>query len=79
MKVRELIQWLAAFEDQDADVEVVQHKSGRDYYEQGGTARAVAFDPEKYAEYTDFRDNQFVKPDAPYYNTRTLLLGELDG
>ena len=78
MKVRELIQWLATFEDQDADVEVVEHSRGTGYYDQGGTARVVAFDPEKHTTYTDLRGNQFVKPEAPHYEARTLLLGEVD-
>lgn len=78
MKVRELVQWLAAFEDQDADVEVVQHSSGIGYYDQGGNARVVKFDPARHADYTDLRGNPHIKPDAPYYNARTLLLGELD-
>ena len=78
MKVKELVDWLAAFDDQDADVEVVQHTSGTGYYDQGGNASLVAFDPSKNAEYTDMRGNPHVKPDAPYYNARTLLLGELN-
>ena len=78
MKVRELIQWLAKVQDQDAEVEVVMHSRGTGYYDQGGTASAVAFDPEKHATYTDLRGNTYIKPDAPYYNARTLLLGELD-
>lgn len=78
MKVKELVEWLAAFEDQDAEVEVVRHTSGGGYYDQGGNASSVAFDPSSHAEYTDMRGNQFVKPDAPYYNSRTLLLGELN-
>ena len=78
MKVKELVEWLAAFEDQDADVEVVQHTGGTGYYDQGGNASLVAFDPSKHAEYTDMRGNPHVKPDAPYYNARTLLLGELN-
>ena len=77
MKVRELIEWLSTIEDQDADVEVVQHALGARYYEQGGTASAVIFDPDKHATYTDLRGNKYIKPDAPYYNSRTLLLGEL--
>ncbi len=78
MKVRELIEWLTAFEDQDAEVEVVQHFSGKNYYDQGGYVRAVPFDPNRYATYTDLRGNPFIKPDAPYYEARTLLLGEFD-
>ena len=78
MKVKDLVQWLAAFEDQDADVDVVSHSSGTGHYDQGGNATAAAFDPEKHATYTDLRGNPYVKPDATYYNTRTLLLGELN-
>lgn len=79
MKVRELVQWLAEFEDQDADVEVVSHTSGTGHYDQGGNASLVAFDPSKHADYTDLRENPHIKPDAPYYNARTLLLGEMLG
>ena len=75
--VSDLIRWLQT-QDQGALVEVVQHTSGRGYYDQGGNATEVAFDP-SLTTYTDFRGNQFVKPDAPYYNTRTLLLGETNG
>lgn len=42
MKVRELIQWLATFEDQDAEVEVVEHSSGLASYNHevsGGVSR----------------------------------------
>ncbi len=78
MKVRELIQWLGTFEDQDAEVEVVKHSRGTGYCDQGGNARVVAFDPEKHTTYTDLRGNPYVKPDAPYYEARTLLLGEVD-
>ena len=78
MKVKELVQWLAAFADQDADVGVVSHTSGTGYYDQGGNATRMAFDPAKHAEYTDMRGNPHVKPDAPCYNARTLMLGELN-
>jgi hypothetical protein len=78
MKVKELVEWLAAFEDQDAEVEVVRHTHGSGYYDQGGNASSVPFDPASHVEYTDLRGNQFVKPDAPHYNARTLLLGELN-
>ena len=78
MKVRELITLLADFEDQDAEVEVVEHSSGTGYYDQGGNACLARFDPAKHMSYTDLRGNPHVKPDAPYYNARTLLLGEID-
>ena len=78
MKVKELVQWLSSFEDQDAEVEVVQHSRGSDHYEQGGTASVVKFDPLRHTDYTDMRGNPHVKPDASYYNARTLLLGEMN-
>jgi hypothetical protein len=78
MKVRELRQWLADLEDQDAEVEVVEHSSGTGYYDQGGNAKVVPFNPERHATYTDMRGNPHVKPDAPYRDARTLLLGEID-
>jgi hypothetical protein len=78
MKVREFVQWLAAFHDQDADVEVVRHTRGTGYYDQGGNASAELFDPEKHAEYTDLRGNPHVAPGAPWENAHTLLLGELN-
>lgn len=65
MTVQEFIQWLSLFEDQDAQVEVVQHSCGTGYYDQGGTACVVAFDPEKHATYADLQGNR-------------LLLGEVD-
>lgn len=66
MTVQEMIQWLSSFEDQDAEVEVVKHSRGTGYYDQGGTARVVAFDPQKHAIYADLQGNW------------TLLLGEID-
>ena len=75
MTVREMAAWFAAFEDQDAIVEVVDYNSSDGFHQQGGICRAVEFDPEVHIEYTDFRGNQFVKPDAPYYNRRTVFIG----
>jgi hypothetical protein len=76
MKVRELVEWLQAFDDQDAEVEVVSHQSRGGYYEQGGTACTVTFDPREHADYTDLRGNRFVPTSA---QTRTLLLGVFGG
>ena len=78
MKVHELVKWLAAFKDQDADVLVVRHTNGTGYYDQGGNSTEVTFQPDKYAEYTDMRGNPHVPPGATYENSRTLLLGELN-
>lgn len=77
MKVHELAEWLKAFPDQDADVLVVEHSDGYGYYDQGGNACETEFDLEKHVEYTDMRGNQFVTPEKPYYNQRTLLLGAM--
>lgn len=79
MKVREVVAWLAAFPDQDADLEVILHQDAGGYYSQGGTAMTVRFDPAEHAQYTDLRGNPHVPPDAPYKDSRTLLLGVLRG
>lgn len=79
MKVRELVEWLAKFPDQDATVEVLECVPGRGYYQQGGVTNRAAFDPEKHAEYTDMRCNPYTPADAPYKDSRTLLLGINDG
>ena len=81
MNVKELIYWLQT-QDEEAIVQVVIHERGTGYYDQGGNAHIADFDlsetqyncPSHY-EYTDFRGNQFVKEDTPYYNKRFLLLG----
>jgi hypothetical protein len=78
MKVRELIAWLQAFPDQDATVEVLHCTTGQPYYQQGGVTGAVEFDPEKHAEYTDMRGNQWAKG-KPWENSHTLLLGLNEG
>ena len=78
MKVREMVQWLAAFEDQDAEVEVLEHSHGVGYYDQGGTVQVVPFSPEEHATYTDMRGNRFVEPGDRWKNRRTLLLGKHD-
>lgn len=84
MIVSEFIDWLKT-QDQGAVVEILYHTSGTGYYDQGGTVSVKEFDPpeEGYScpmhfEYTDYRGNQFVKEDAPWYNKRTLLLGTKD-
>lgn len=45
MTVRELIEWLKQYPNQDANVRVVVHRDSHDYYLQGGVARWVDFDP----------------------------------
>ena len=70
MNVRELIEWLTKFNDQDAVVKVVAHQRGSGYYDQGGIAVEAEFNPELHTEYYDGRFGR-SKP--------TLLLGEIDG
>lgn len=77
MTVREFIRWLES-QDQEATVRVVQHTSGKGYYDQGGNASEVDFTPEL-SEYTDLRGNPHITPNKSYYNQRTLLLGEING
>ena len=74
MTVKEFIKWLKK-QDQEAIIECVVHDKSGGYYEQGGTATLKEFAPDL-SDYTDFRGNQFVKPDAPNYNKRFLLIGE---
>lgn len=78
MNVRELIAFLETIEDQDAEVMVVEHKSGTGYYDQVGSASEVSFDEKVHIEYTDFRGNRFVKPEQDFYNKRYLLIGAKD-
>ena len=79
MRVREFIEWLAQFPDQDATVEVLECRPGSPYFQQGGVTSSVEFDPEKHAEYTDLRGNPWIKDDDPYKDAHTLLLGLNDG
>jgi hypothetical protein len=78
MKVRDFIEWLKT-QEQDATVEVISHKNGRGYYEQGGTAYNVEFDPEKHVDICDLRGNSQITPDKSYYNSVTILIGEYNG
>ena len=77
MNVSQLIEFLKT-QDQGAEVVIVEHTSVDGHYEQGGRATETAFDKDTHVEYTDFRGNQFVKPEAKYYNKRYLLLGAMD-
>ena len=79
MTVRQMIEWMSTFEDQDAIVEIVCHSEGRCYYTQGGNADAMEFNPEQHVEYTDLRGNQFVRESDPRYNRRSVLFGIMNG
>lgn len=73
MTVAEFVEWLKT-QDQAAEVWVVEHASGKGYYDQGGRARQVAFDPAKHAEHSDYSHLQIEGQAAT-----ELLLGVLDG
>lgn len=74
MTVAELIEWLKT-QDQGATVEVIQGKRGRGY--DGGDSYYTREFTTALSDYTDMRGNPYTKPDASYYNQRTLLLGEM--
>ena len=78
MKVHEFIKLLQEFEDQDADITVVEHSSGGGYYDQGGNCKETPFNKEDHLDYVDMRGNPHTPKDAPYYNSRTLLIGIMD-
>jgi hypothetical protein len=65
--VSELIEWLKT-QDQEAIVQVLVRSQFGDYCSEED------FDI-PFSEYTDFRGNQFVKPEHEYFNKRYLLLG----
>lgn len=70
MTVADLIEWLKT-QDQSATVYVVSHSGCIGYYDQGGTAQTVVFDPTRHAEHTDLsRDGQ---------PATELLLGVFEG
>lgn len=79
MNVGELIEWLQEFPDKGATIEVLECKHGEGYYDQGGVTHSTGFDPDKHADYTDLRGNPHIPDDAPYKDSRTLLLGSNDG
>ncbi len=76
MKVREFIEWLAAFEDQDADVEALNCFEGDGFGPSDCDVWPVLFNPREHAEYIDMRWKPDIKPNNPSYNTRTLRLGQ---
>ena len=79
MTVRQMIEWMSTFEDQDAIVEVVVHREGRDYYSQGGEAETEEFNPDYHVEYTDFRNNQYIDENRVNYNRRSVVFGVYNG
>ncbi len=78
MTVAEFIAWLQTHPDPEATVEVVEHSTGKGYYDQGGNIRVVDFSPEVHADYIDLRGNSMIAPGMPYYGKRTLLIGAIE-
>ena len=72
MTVADLITFLQT-QDPTAQVEVIEHTAGRGYYDQGGNAREVPFDPVKHTNLTDYTRPTFAS--LPCYGTKVLLLG----
>ena len=58
MIVSELIEFLTLL-NQNAIVEVLEHKAGTGYYDQGGTCRTVEFNP-VYSEYYDCNGKAYL-------------------
>ena len=69
MKVSEFIEWLKT-QDQEAKVEVLVHRSGNGYYDQGGNTYVYDFNPldTEHFEYNNF----------PTLNVRDLRIGTMD-
>lgn len=72
MTVAELIEWLKT-QDEGATVYVLKGERGRAW--EGDHYSFERFTP-SLSEYADMRGNQFVKPGAPHFNSRSLYLGE---
>lgn len=78
MNRKEFQEWLDQFpEDTEIEVQVQQEASACQSY---GACHEVPFQGVKFEQYdyTDFTNNQFVKPGAPYYGKRVLVLGQGD-
>lgn len=73
MIVAEMIEWLKT-QDQSATVYVVSHSGCIGYYDQGGTAQTVVFDPTRHAEHTDY--SHLSRDGQP---ATELLLGVFEG
>ncbi len=72
MTVAEMINWLKT-QDQDTEVHVVCHMNGTGYYDQGGTATTVAFDPNNHVDRRDA-----ITVNGKFYE-KELLLGVYEG
>lgn len=91
MNRKQFQKWLDQF-DEECIIECVIHSRGSGYYDQGGNATVVTFDPEMHFghgskmtwcekdhfEYTDFRNNRFVKEDQPHFGKQLLRIGAFE-
>ena len=80
MKVQELIEWLKNF-NQNAEVVTVEHLSSGSYYEQGGVAYIVPFDPEvpQEFEFSLYKHGKTWEYEVDTKGNATLLLGVYNG
>lgn len=74
MIVAEFIKWLET-QDQEAEVLVVYHMGGRDYYEQGGTIEQVEFKPEPASEQNNW--TQYFEAYTDSKGHKTILIGSV--
>jgi len=70
--VAEFIAYLQT-QDQEAIVNVLEGKPTYGY--EGPTYAFTELNIEEHIDYSDLRGNQFVKPDASYFNQRFLYIG----
>lgn len=79
MIVKDFIKWLET-QDQEAIVEILVHSGVGSYCMQGGECFAYDFDPEntEHWDYTDFRNNPYIRPDSESYNKRFLQIGTMN-
>lgn len=74
MNIKEFKEWLNQFPD-DTIVEVIETI---DMNYNGTAVTTTEFMGEEYTDYelTDYTDNQFVKPNSPWYGKRFIKLGK---
>lgn len=75
MKVSEFISILQKFEDQDAEVFVVDHHQSTHYFYSGGSITEAMFDPKVHMNYVDYRGDPFIKDSDEFFDRTTLLIG----
>ena len=74
MNVKEFKEWISQFPD-DTIVEVIETIDGG-YNGTAVTTREFTGAEFEDYEFTDFTDNQFVKPENPWHNKRYIKFGK---